>query len=259
MTERPRILLSFDVEEFDAPQDFGQSVPEAAQFELGAAGLSQVADLLDRLDISATLFTTANFAAHHPDVMRRLAQRHEIASHGYWHSRFELDDLAKSRQTLQKITGQSIDGFRRARLAATDRAAIAAAGYRYNSSENPIWLPGRYNHLFGPRTAYRTGDLLNVPISASPWLRVPLFWLAFKNLPLAVIRHASRRTLRHDGYLNIFFHPWEFIDLAAFPALPWYVRRHSGQAMIDRLESYLRWLAPFGRFSTFSEWLGSRV
>jgi peptidoglycan/xylan/chitin deacetylase (PgdA/CDA1 family) len=248
-----QILLSFDIEEFDAPQEYGQSIPKEQQLATSLRGLERIVTLLDHLDLTATFFITANFAQHEPACVKQLAQRHEIASHGFWHSSFEENDLAKSRQTLEAISGQTVMGFRRARLAETDRRAIAAAGYRYNSSENPIWLPGRYNHFRDARTAYLTDELLNVPISASPLLRVPLFWLVFKNFPMWLIKATSRRTLGADGYLNIFFHPWEFCDISQ-TKLPWYVRRRCGQPMLNRLEHYLRWLKQRGgTFITLGE------
>lgn len=252
MPDEPLILLSFDVEEFDAPLEFGQNIAEDDQFRIGAAGLRAVLDLMERLDITATFFTTANFALHEPDLIRRLVERHELASHGYWHSAWEDADLLKSRQTLEEVGQTSVIGFRRARLQPTSHEAIRNAGYRYNSSENPIWLPGRYNNLFKQRTAYFDGELLNVPISASPVVRVPLFWLGVKNFPMPMVRSASARCLSHDRYLNIFFHPWEFVDLSDW-ALPGYAKRHSGQPMLDRLAGYVTWLKGCGRFATMRE------
>lgn len=215
-------------------------------------------DLADRLGIALTCFTTGDFAEHCPEDMARVAERHEVASHGFYHSSFENDDLKKSKDTLERISGQSVTSFRRARFAPTDERAIRDAGYTVNSSSNPIWLPGRYNNLRALRLPHESADapgLLNMPISASPVLRVPLFWLAIKNLPMPLIRSASRRCLERDGYLNIFFHPWEFCDLGGF-GLPSIVTRRQGQAMLDRLEGYLEWLRPRGEFVTFRGYAG---
>lgn len=249
MPGEPLILLSFDVEEFDAPLEFGQDISEADQFRIGAEGLTAVLDLLDQLDVVTTCFTTANFALHEPELIRRMVEKHELASHGYWHSAWDDADLLKSRQALEEVGQTEVVGFRRARLQPTSHDAIREAGYRYNSSENPIWLPGRYNNLFKTRTAYFDQSLLNVPISASPMVRVPLFWLGVKNFPMPLVRSASKRCLSHDGYLNIFFHPWEFVNLADWN-LPGYAKRHSGQAMLDRLAGYVEWLKGHGRFAT---------
>jgi peptidoglycan/xylan/chitin deacetylase (PgdA/CDA1 family) len=252
--EDPSILVSFDVEEFDAPLSRGVDIPLAGQMEIGGRGQARTLDLLDSLGIVATMFTTASFAEWHPDLQRRAATRHEIASHGRVHGSFVEADLATSRAALRASSGQEVLGFRRARLQPTDPAAILAAGYRWDSSENPIWLPGRYNHLGDPRVPYRKGELVELPISASPRLRIPLFWLAWKNLPMAIVRDASARCLERDGLLNVFWHPWEFVDLSR-SGLPRYMRAVDGERACDRLAAYLEWLRPRGAFRTISEWV----
>jgi hypothetical protein len=140
-------------------------------------------------------------------------------------------------------------------MAPTDPAQIAAAGYTYNAGENPIWLPGRYNHFFSPRqprlVTTIAGPLVQIPASATPLLRIPLFWLAFKNLPMPLVRAASRRVLSADGSLNTYFHPWEFMEIGEF-GLPGVVRRIDGRPMLDRLGGYLRWLAPRAEFATYN-------
>jgi peptidoglycan/xylan/chitin deacetylase (PgdA/CDA1 family) len=246
------VLLSFDTEEFDIPREYGQAISEETQFRVSGEGFAAVLDLLDHLDVSATFFTTAAFALRHEEPVRRAAARHEIASHGYAHSSFTNDDLRRSKDALERVCGAPVVGFRRARLAPTDRGAIQAAGYRYNSSENPIWLPGRYNNLRAPRKPYFTGDLLNIPVSAVPLVRFPLFWLTLKNLPLWTVKAGSAATLASDSCLNLYYHPWEFTDLRPY-RLPWYIKRRDGQRMLDRLADYLLWLKRRARFATFAE------
>jgi len=246
------ILLSFDVEEFDAPEDFGQVLEDSTKFSVSLDGLKAVLLLLERLNIRATFFVTAHFAQHHSDLIRTIAQTHEIASHGFYHSCFELADLSKSKQALEAIIEKPVAGFRMARLQKVPDREIEAAGYTYNSSMNPTYLPGRYNNFFQPRIPYYSNQLLNIPVSVTPLLRFPLFWLSFKNLPLSLYQFVSQLTLNADRYLNLYFHPWEFTDISEFQ-LPDYVKRHSGWPMLQRLEAYLKWLKPQAKFITFSE------
>lgn len=252
----PTILLSFDVEEFDAPVSRGRAMTMARQMEQGGEGYVRVLGLLDELGVPATMFTTASFAQWHPALVQRAAACHETASHGLVHASFREPDLMESRRVLERVTGAPVRGFRRARLQPTDAAALVAAGYTYDSSENPIWLPGRYNNLCRPRVPYRKGALMEIPISASPMLRIPLFWLAMKNLPMAVVRSASQRCLDRDGQLMVFWHPWEFTSLAGC-GLPRIMRRVDGQAMADRFCAYIDWLRPRGQFQTCSAWLAA--
>ncbi len=246
------ILLSFDIEEFDIPEEYGQSLTEDVKFAVSKTGLCNVISLLEKLDIAATFFVTANFALHNQEIIKQLSQQHEIASHGFYHSQFSVDDLQKSKETLESITNTKVIGFRMARLQPVDDAEIEQAGYEYNSSMNPTYIPGRYNNLLKPRTAYYNNKLLNLPISVTPAIRFPLFWLSFKNLPLSVIQLAAKLTLETDSYLNIYFHPWEFTDISQFK-LPSYVKKDSGSKMIDKLEKYLTGLKNQGKFISISE------
>ena len=117
---------------------------------------------------------------------------------------------------------------------------------------NPTYIPGRYNNFCKPRTAYYSNNLLNIPVSVTPLIRFPLFWLSFKNFPLWFMKIASLITLRHDKYINLYFHPWEFTDIRAFK-LPGYIKNKSGKAMLERLENYIIWLKRQGKFICFKE------
>ncbi len=252
---RPVVLLSFDVEEFDIPTEYGRDVPFVTQIRVSAEGLTRVLDLLDELKIRATFFTTAVFARERSDLILRMVKAgHEVASHSYYHNQFENAHLAESKAFLESISGTTIQGFRRARFDRTEIQAIAAAGYRYDSSENPIFLPGRYIRIFEPRTLYRREGVLKIPISSTPLLRIPLFWLAFKNFPRWLTRLTSRWVLSNDGYLCIFFHPWEFSDLSTY-GLPWIVTKSYGEDFLEQLKEHLLWLQeqadfiPMGEFS----------
>jgi len=248
------ILLSFDIEEFDIPEEYGQRVDEQVKFSVSRQGLKAILILLDKFQIRATFFVTANFAANYQDLIKEISQKHEIASHGLYHSGLKIEDLQKSREYLEKLTGKQILGFRMPRLKEIYEQEIYKAGYEYNSSLNPTYIPGRYNNFFKPRTPYYSNNLLNIPVSVTPLIRFPLFWLSFKNFPLWLYKLASRITLKHDKYISLYFHPWEFTDISRFK-LPFYIKNPSGKIMIHRMEKYLKWLNKQGEFICFSEFL----
>ncbi len=246
-------LLTFDAEEFDIPGEFGRAIPEPEQMDVAARGHEAVLGLLKRLDVRATFFTTARFALARPELVRRTAAAgHEIASHGFNHTGFEEADLERSRLALESVSGVPVRGFRMPRMAKVAPDRLLAAGYRYNSSENPTWIPGRYNMFRAPRTARLEGDLLCVPASVTPRVRFPLFWISFKTFPSIVARVAAARCLDADGYVSLYFHPWEYTVLSAY-ALPRYVRRPDGPRLLAKLESFLVWLKTRARFATFAE------
>lgn len=248
------VLLSIDVEEFDIAGEYGQIIDEKTQFKVSLNGLKAILVLLDQLELRATFFVTANFAIHHEAIIREISQKHEIASHGFYHSSFRIEDLEKSRNILEQIINQRVTGFRMARLMEIDDQEIKKAGYQYNSSMNPTYIPGRYNNFFKPRNIYYSHGILNIPVSVTPLIRFPLFWLSFKNFPLSWIKLASQITLQHDSYLCMYFHPWEFTDINTFQ-LPSFIKKYSGCEMIYRLERYLIWLKKQAEFITFSEFV----
>ena len=247
------ILLSFDLEEFDIPEEYGQKLSEKEKFDVSSEGLKIVLKILDKLKIRATFFTTANFALHNKKIVKEIAKKHEIASHGFYHSSFSAGDFKKSRKVLEKITGKKVIGFRMPRLKKVDEKELTEAGYKYNSSYNPFFLPGRYINLLGKRTAYFSDEILNIPAaSASPIVRYPLFYLSFRVTPKIFYKAASALTLKTDKYISIYFHPWEFANIKSFK-LPWYFKMWCNGAMLKKTEKYLLWLKSKGQFVTFSE------
>ena len=109
---KPAILLSFDVEEFDMPLEYGFQIDPVRQLEIGHDGLQRIMPFLSLPHIQTTLFTTAHFAGHYPGIIRSLSERHEIASHTWHHSRFETADLLSARLRLEEITGAPVNGLR---------------------------------------------------------------------------------------------------------------------------------------------------
>jgi len=254
MNQQYKIVLSFDVEEFDLPLEYGQSISEADQMLIGNNGLTAITSLLQLHQIETTLFTTANFATHFPAEIRALAQVHEIASHSFYHSSFTVPDLLKSKQALEQITGKEVIGLRMPRMLAVEMKDVVAAGYQYDSSINPTYIPGRYNNLQLPRKLYLQEGMLRLPVSVTPKLRFPLFWLSFKNLPYAIFKQMAIQTLKNDGYLSLYFHPWEFTDISHIK-VPFYTKRQSGNRLLKKLHQLIIDLKKEGTFCSIQNLL----
>ena len=234
----PKICISFDVEEFDLPLEYGMSIDKDLQMEIGFKGLQAIQPILETPGLRSTLFTTANFADHFPNEIKQLSEKHEIASHTYYHSSFETRDLLSSRLRLEEITGKPVTGLRMPRMMDVPVEDILAAGYTYDSSIHPTWIPGRYNNFHLPRTAYTEKGLKRIPASVSPIIRIPLFWLAFKNFPLWFYQSIARWTFQTDGTLMLYFHPWEFTDISQF-GLPKYITRGCEGRNLEKLIKFL--------------------
>lgn len=251
------ILISFDIEEFDMPLEYNKDISFEDQMEISIRGTMHILDILEKHQVKATFFSTVIFAQNAPAVIKRLlANGHELASHGYYHSAFDKTHLALSRKALQELSSQEINGFRMPRMKPVDDDELRKAGYLYNSSINPTWLPGRYNNLSSPRTIFEKAGIWQIPASVSPMIRFPLFWLSFHNLPLWIYTWLAKSTYKKDGYLNIYFHPWEFTDLRDKNrfGLPGYVSKNSGEQMIERMDAFISTFKKENySFSTLSE------
>jgi hypothetical protein len=134
-------------------------------------------------------------------------------------------------------------------------ADIKEAGYSFDASIHPTWLPGRYNNFHLPRTKYSEQGLIRVPASVSPNFRIPLFWLSFKNFPYAMYLKLALQTLKKDGYLSLYFHPWEFTNITAF-GLPKYTTKGSDNELLDKLYRLLNDLKKQAEFVTMSDFIG---
>ncbi len=238
------ILLSFDIEEFDMPFEYSKTISFADQLSISTSGTIQILAILKQHQVKATFYCTANFALNKPDVIAEIVNDgHEIASHGYYHSDFKVEHLRQSKEALEKLTGKIVSGFRMARMMPVDEKEIFQAGYTYNSSINPTFLPGRYNNFHRPRTWFYQDQVLQLPSSVTPLVRFPLFWLTFHNLPLRLIEWMCKRTYKKDGYLNLYFHPWEFTDLNQPERFnfPKYVVKNSGGKFVKRISDFISW------------------
>jgi peptidoglycan/xylan/chitin deacetylase (PgdA/CDA1 family) len=239
-----KVLLSFDIEEFDMPMEYGKIISMDRQIQTSEQGTTIILDLLLKHRVKATFFSTVIFASHVPHIIKRIIREgHELASHGYYHSSFQNEHLEQSRKALEQLSGQPVKGYRMARMMPVEAAAIMQAGYSYNSSLNPTYLPGRYNNFFKPRTLFKSGDLIELPASVTPLIRFPLFWLSFHNSPIWLYKAACKQTINNDQYLNLYFHPWEFTDLHdSALGMPGFVSRNSGNEMIKRFDNLLAWM-----------------
>lgn len=254
------VLLSFDIEEFDLPMEYGASIAFERQIALSEEGLLRILDILEAEGVGATFYATANFLEHiQATTLQRLCTgKHEIASHGYYHSQHSDEDYLRSREALERICALPIRGYRMARMQAIKHEYLKDAGYVYDSSLHPTFLPGRYNHLDKPRLPYREANgLLSLPASVVPGIRFPLFWLSMHHLPLSWYLRLMSYTAKHDDYLNVYYHPWEFISLDTLGLeLPRLITRNSGEAMCLRLRRLIQYLKRQGLcFGTTSEYI----
>ncbi|WP_394666218.1 polysaccharide deacetylase family protein [uncultured Chryseobacterium sp.] len=238
------VLLSFDIEEFDMPFEYKGEISFEQQISISQKGVERILDILKKHHAKATFFSTVVFAENSKELIRRLLNEgHELASHTWFHSDFEEKHLKESKERLEELFSTQVTGLRMPRMMPVSKNAVENAGYSYNSSINPTYLPGRYNNLKISRTYFNEGNVVQIPASVSPNFRIPLFWLSFHNFPLFFYKKLASDVLKKDKYLNIYFHPWEFAEIKdeAFK-LPGFTVKNSGIEMVKRFDEFLTWL-----------------
>lgn len=253
------ILLSFDIEEFDVPREHGVDYSLEEGMKVSVEGTNRILDVLSENDVRATFFCTGNFALNAPDVMKRIMDEgHEIACHGVDHFEPKESDFVLSKEIVEEICGVNVVGYRQPRMFPVVEAEIKKAGYLYNSSLNPAFIPGRYMHLDTPRTWFLKDGVVQIPSSVTPIIRFPLFWLSLHNLPQGLYHALVRRVLKKDGYFVTYFHPWEFYELKEHPEfkIPFIIKRNSGMDMVKRLDGLVKMLKKNGHeFITYKEFV----
>ncbi|WP_298524505.1 polysaccharide deacetylase family protein [uncultured Methanobrevibacter sp.] len=253
------ILLSFDIEEFDVPREHGVEYSLEEGMKVSVEGTNRILDVLAKNDVRSTFFTTGNFALNAPEVMERIiSEGHEVACHGVDHFNPKESDFRRSKEIVERVCGVKVTGYRQPRMFPVVESEIKKAGYKYNSSLNPAFIPGRYMNLKTPRTWFVKDGVMQIPSSVTPFLRFPLFWLSLHNLPEGLYHMLVRRVLKNDGYFVTYFHPWEFYELKEHPEfkIPFIIKRNSGMDMVERLDSLIVMLKSRGyKFITYDEFV----
>lgn len=251
------VMLSFDTEEFDIPREQGKIIPIEEKIRVSEEGTNRILDILKAEGVRATFYCTTMLLLNAPKLGERIVNEgHEMASHGCDHGDPQPEHVIESKKILEKEFGVRIYGYRQPRMFAVDDSALKHEGYTYNSSINPAFIPGRYMHLNVSRVPFMKDGVLQIPASVTPLFRFPLFWLSAHHLPLWLYEALVKRTLRHDGFFNTYFHPWEFVKILHVPeyGVPYIIGHKAGEPMRQRLAHLIQTLkAEKAEFVTYNE------
>jgi hypothetical protein len=271
MRNYKKILLTFDIEEFDLPLEYNPAISEKEQLAISKKGLLKILDLLNKHNIKATFFVTAKFALSNKRLIKMLSKKYEIAFHGFSHKDDYLNTrkdtllrrLRKGKQVIENIIGKKVNGFRAPRFFRAKRfpfqkiMMLSDIGFKYDSSLHPTWIPGRYNNFFAERRIKKYRRIIEIPVSVTPVMRLPLFWLAFRNFGLGYTKFCTHLCFLDSSYVMLLFHPWEFIELNELNLkLPFYIKRNAGKLLYEKLYCYISWAKMKGyEFNTITSFL----
>jgi len=226
--------MTVDVEDYFQVQAFAHRIDRRSWHAFAPrveTNTDRVLDQFAAAGVSATFFTLGWIAERHPGIVRRIvAAGHELASHGYDHTRAftqEPDsfrrDVGRTRKLLEDIGGVAVKGYRAATFSIGTQNqwafdVLEEEGYTYSSSVNPIrhdlyGMPGAPRVPFQPSR----GTLWEIPMTTVR--AAGRNWPCsgggfFRLLPYGVYKSGLTLVNRLERRPGIFyFHPWE-IDAA---------------------------------------------
>ncbi|MEO1136479.1 MAG: XrtA system polysaccharide deacetylase [Pseudomonadota bacterium] len=229
--ETAKFAMSVDVEDYFQVWAFSDVISRQSWdgYALRVGEMTRrCLDLFDANDIKATFFTLGWVAERDQALVKEIAARgHEVASHGYDHTKVTdqsrdefFADISKTKSMLEDLCGVDVKGYRAAGFSICDETpwayeALAQAGYLYSSSTHPI-SHDHYGDAQAPQTPYR-------PLSSSPLIEAPVAtvkllgkrvsaagggWFRAAPLPLSKAL-LSKASASLDGPVIFYFHPWE--------------------------------------------------
>ncbi len=192
------------------------------------ANTDRILALFDEHAVKATFFVLGWVAEHYPALVKRIvAGGHELASHGYNHTRVTnqtaqqfRDDVMRTKHILEDVGGVSVRGYRAASYSINEQnlwalRILEEEGYLYSSSIYPI-RHDLYGMPAAPRFAFRpanTEGLIEIPVTTVKLLKrnVPCGGGGyFRLFPYALSRWALRSVNEQEQQSCVFyFHPWE--------------------------------------------------
>jgi polysaccharide deacetylase family protein (PEP-CTERM system associated) len=224
--------LSIDVEDYYHVSGFERDIRREDWGKFPSRVIQNTRRILNLLrprGIKATFFVLGWVADHYPGLVREIDEDgHEIGSHSYWHrlvyhlSPQEFrDDLCRSRDVLQDITGKSVNAYRAPSFSITSQTlwaleTLAREGFKVDASVFPIYhhrcgIPSAPCHPYVHET--ESGSLWEFPASVARIAKANLPISGggyFRLLPYCL----TSRLLRHVNYqfkqpFVFYVHPWE--------------------------------------------------
>lgn len=229
----PNYAMTVDVEDYFhvaafkhviAPQEWDAWRPRVVD------NTRRLLDTFDRVGVAATFFVLGWVAERFPALVREISERgHEIASHGYSHQlvyeqspHVFADETVRSKQLLEDITGQAVNGYRAASYSITRNSLwaldiLSESGFTWDSSIFPIHHD-TYGMAGSPKQPYKLITPRGAELTEFPLTTADLFGLSvpaagggyFRQYPYALSKWLFQKASDGGRKPAIFYlHPWE--------------------------------------------------
>lgn len=222
-------ILTFDIEEWFhiLDNDSTKTLKEWSNFESRIhSNMDKIFDLLEKSNLKATFFVVGWIAEKYPEIINRIDDfGSEIGSHTNMHqlmyeqNRAEVkEDLEKSIDILQSITGKKVTAFRAPGFSITEKnkwvlEVLAENGITHDSS---IFPSGRAHGGFPSYSTSKPSiielnghKLKEFPINTASILSKKWIYSGggyFRLTPYSFINYWSKSS----DYIMTYFHPRDF-------------------------------------------------
>ena len=261
MLQTTPLALSFDIEDWFTVRNMRELIREDQWDQLDYRvhiGVDYLLEQCEKHKIKATFFILGWIAERSPDLIKKIHhQGHEIASHGYSHTPIDLltpesfeEDLQKSLEILERITGEKILGYRAPSFSITKKTSWAIDilkkyGLKYDSSVFITQHPD-YGISDFPKEITELGeDFVEIPMQKSSVYGVQLPVCGggyFRMFPYHFIKKGLISSQK-KGPTVLYFHPWEFdpkhprMPLSALKKFRHYIGLNGNRKKFERLLS----------------------
>ena len=228
MTKKTHVM-TVDVEDYFHVSAFEKNIAQSDWDNLALRvekNTFRLLDLFAQHNVKSTFFTLGWVAERCPSLIKAIVEQgHELASHGYSHQRATamtkeafVEDVSKSKQILESISGQRITGYRAPSFSINESntwvyEALVKLGFEYSASTYPI-----SHDLYGvpswPRFIYQRPEGIteipvptirenetNTGIGGGGYFRLYPYWLSKRRI--------EKYLAAENQPYRFFFHPWE--------------------------------------------------
>lgn len=241
-----KICLTFDTEEWNYPLDYNLKSKYTNNTSFSMEGTKLLLKLLNKHNAKATFFITGYFAEKEPSIVNQISQHgHEIACHGYYDEdlkklpvKLRFDRIKQATDVLAKYNPI---GFR-APMCSIDIKTLKFLkhlGYKYDSSVHPAIVPGYYYNFNYPLDIYcPLPDFVEIPMTVIPGIRFPISWWWARNMGFWITKLGTNLNIDQRN-INLYFHPWEFVNIPKIKGLPNHTTRNCGIRFLKNLDTFM--------------------
>lgn len=228
-----RFIITVDIE-----QDISSKLKGSYK---GVESLPKFLDLLQKLDLKASFFTTADVCKRYPNIIERIIRdEHELGCHGLNHEMFwfksyrkQLMEIKRATEIIETIAGKRPTMFRTPKFGVSGKTirALESAGYEIDSSVLPNAVTTIFKGFYevhslvgAPRTPYYpsyrditkkgNSSILEIPLTESPVKGVMIGSGSLNKFGLD--KMVEFLNLVEQDYVVFLIHPWELVNLRKY-------------------------------------------